>query len=217
MKMLVTQALDERDLLVKKIRDKIAKASFIDVKKRNEVTVLNSRVELDQFEKQALASFQQIGDLIDNYTRIDAAIIASNANTWIETSYGRFTVAAAIALRSRLDEKGSYADEGTFEENLCCKMLREYEACVQEAERRNRQLEDAAERMRLGILGKENRTKDRKSMDLVDAYVYENTSELIDPLGIRKKAEDIEERNRKLLSELKTQIKVSNATTMIEV
>ena len=29
-KMLVTQALDERDLLVKKIADKIAKASFID-------------------------------------------------------------------------------------------------------------------------------------------------------------------------------------------
>ena len=30
-KMLVTQALDERDLLVKKIQDKIAKASFTDV------------------------------------------------------------------------------------------------------------------------------------------------------------------------------------------
>lgn len=29
-KMLVTQALDERDLLVKKIADKIAKASFVD-------------------------------------------------------------------------------------------------------------------------------------------------------------------------------------------
>ena len=28
-KMLVTQALDERDLLVKKINDKIAKASFV--------------------------------------------------------------------------------------------------------------------------------------------------------------------------------------------
>lgn len=35
-KMLVTQALDERDLLVKKIRDKIAKAGFVDVSKPNE-------------------------------------------------------------------------------------------------------------------------------------------------------------------------------------
>lgn len=30
-KMLVTQALDERDLLVKKINDKIQKASFVDM------------------------------------------------------------------------------------------------------------------------------------------------------------------------------------------
>ena len=35
-KMLVTQALDERDLLVKKITDKIAKASFVDTIKLNE-------------------------------------------------------------------------------------------------------------------------------------------------------------------------------------
>ena len=35
-KMLVTQALDERDLLVKKIADKIDKASFVDTIKPNE-------------------------------------------------------------------------------------------------------------------------------------------------------------------------------------
>ncbi len=33
-KMLVTQALDERDLLVKKINDKISKIKLVDVKKR---------------------------------------------------------------------------------------------------------------------------------------------------------------------------------------
>ena len=40
-KMLVTQALDERDLLVKKISDKIAKASFVDTIKPNEDKVAN--------------------------------------------------------------------------------------------------------------------------------------------------------------------------------
>ena len=44
-KMLVTQALDERDLLVKKIGDKIAKASFTDVKKRNEEKVTSERMQ----------------------------------------------------------------------------------------------------------------------------------------------------------------------------
>ena len=41
-KMLVTQALDERDLLVKKIADKIEKASFVDTMKPNEEKVYAS-------------------------------------------------------------------------------------------------------------------------------------------------------------------------------
>ena len=41
-KMLVTQALDERDLLVKKIADKISKASFVDTIKPNEEKVYES-------------------------------------------------------------------------------------------------------------------------------------------------------------------------------
>ena len=39
-KMLVTQALDERDLLVKKIADKIAKASFVDTIKGESSKIL---------------------------------------------------------------------------------------------------------------------------------------------------------------------------------
>ena len=44
-KMLVTQVLDERDLLVKKIADKIEKASFIDTIKPNEERVYEKRVK----------------------------------------------------------------------------------------------------------------------------------------------------------------------------
>ena len=41
--MLVTQALDERDLLVKKINDKIQKASFVDTMKHNHCLLYTSR------------------------------------------------------------------------------------------------------------------------------------------------------------------------------
>ena len=50
-KMLVTQALDERDLLVKKISDKIAKANFVDTVKKNEEKVFEKRVTRDEFSK----------------------------------------------------------------------------------------------------------------------------------------------------------------------
>lgn len=48
-------------------------------------------------------------------------------------------------------------------------------------------------------------------------YVRENTAELVDPLDVQKKVEEIQEKREKLLSELDTQIKVSNAITFIEI
>lgn len=59
--------------------------------------------------------------------------------------------------------------------------------------------------------------KDDKPLGVVDAYVKENTTELVDPLYIKKKIEGLEEKNNTLLKELDTQIKVSNATTLIEI
>ena len=59
-------------------------------------------------------------------------------------------------------------------------------------------------------------TKDDKPLGVVDAYVKENTTELVNPLDIKKKIESLDEKNNTLLKELDTQIKVSNATTLIE-
>ena len=82
-KMLVTQALDERDLLVKKINSKIAKASFVDTIKPNEEKVFAGNMKKEDYAKEAEAAFQQIMDLIDRYQKIDAAIVASNASTFV--------------------------------------------------------------------------------------------------------------------------------------
>lgn len=54
-------------------------------------------------------------------------------------------------------------------------------------------------------------------LGVVDAYVKENTTELVDPLDVKKKVELLEEKRNILLTKLDTQIKVSNATTFIEI
>lgn len=216
-KMLVTQALDERDLLVKKISDKIDKASFVDTIKPNEDKVYSKHIGKDEYAKEAESAYQQIVDLIERYQKIDAAIIASNAETEITTSYGTFTVAGAIALRNRLRRQGSYGREADFEGMLKNKMRDEYSECVRTCALKNSQLQSTAESMRLSILGKESKTKDDKPLGVVDAYVKENTTELVDPLDIKKKIEILEEKSNTLLKELDTQIKVSNATTLVEI
>jgi hypothetical protein len=216
-KMLVTQALDERDLLVKKIADKIAKASFIDTIKPNEDKVYAKRIAKDEYAKQAESAYRQILDLIERFQKIDAAIVASNASSEITTSYGNFTVAGAIALRSRLRGMGGYENDADFEGRLQNKIANEYSERVQFCDKKNSQLQSTAEEMRLSILGKDSKTKDEKPLGVVEAYVKENTTELVDPLNVKKKLEALEEKRNTLLTELDTQIKVSNATTLIEV
>ena len=216
-KMLVTQALDERDLLVKKIADKIEKASFVDTIKPNEDKVYAKRIGKEEYAKETESAYQQIVDLIDRFQKIDAAIVASNARTEITTSYGTFTVAGAISLRSRLRGLGAYEGEADFEGRLQNKLRNEYSERVRFCDLKNAQLQSTAESMRLSILGKDSKTKDEKPLGVVDAYVKENTTELVDPLDVKKKLEALEEKRSTLLTELDTQIKVSNATTFIEV
>lgn len=215
-KMLVTQALDERDLLVKKINDKIEKANFVDTIKPNEEKVLDARVSREEFAKDVESAYQQILDLIDRFQRIDAAIVASNANTKINTSYGEFTVAGAISLRSRLRGAGSYDGEADFEAALQLKMEKDFQKRLSTAEFKNKQLQSTAESMRLSILGKDTKVKDEKPLEVVEAYVKENTTELVDPIDVQKKMAMLREKRDTLLAELDTQIKVSNATTFIE-
>lgn len=43
------------------------------------------------------------------------------------------------------------------------------------------------------------------------------TTELVDSLDVKKKAEALKEKRNTLLTELDTQIKVSNATTFVEI
>ena len=216
-KMLVTQTLDERDLLVKKIADKIAKASFVDTIKPNEEKVYTKRISKEDYAREAEAAYQQILDLIDRFQKLDAAIVASNAQTEITTSYGTFTVAGAISLRSRLRGLGAYEDEADFEGNLQNKMQAEFNERVRFCDNKNSQLQSTAEDMSLSILGRDSKTKEDKPLSVVEAYVKENTTELVDPLDVKKKLEALEEKRNTLLTELDTQIKVSNATTFIEV
>ena len=216
-KMLVTQALDERDLLVKKINDKIKKAHFVDSIKHNENKVYENHLTKEEFEKEAMASHQQILDYVDRYQRIDRAIVQSNATHFIETTYGKYSVAEAIALRSRLKGNSIYHEFGDFEAILYDKMNKDYQTKIESIETKNKQLEFTAENMRLSILGKETKVKEDKPLEVVEVYIKENRFELVDPLKILKKMEQLKERKEILLRELDTQIKVSNATTFIEI
>lgn len=212
-KLLITQALDERDLLVKKINSKIERIDFVDGKKRNEEKVIQQVITKEEFCKKVKTSYQQIQDLIKRYQKIDEAIITSNANKYIETSFGTYSVAVALSMRNRLRELNAM----DFETILRNKMEENYYEVLELKDLRNRRLEEDAEKMRLSILGKDGKYKDDKPLSVVDAYISENTVELIDPLNVLDEIESLKDKHTTLLSELETKIKISNATTFIEI
>lgn len=220
--MLMTKALDERDLLRKKIQQKIESTLFIDCRKNNEENVIKGACSREEFRKETESGYQSIIDSIKRYEKLDAAIIASNAEAKIVTSYGEYTVAAAIALRSRLKgissmaNGGGFAATNDFESELAARMEQQYQETVKTVDSRNAALEQTAETMRLGILGKDGRGReDGSALNVVKTYVAENKTGLEDPLDLRKKVDALKERHDTLLSELDTGIKVSNATTFI--
>ena len=212
-KLLITQALDERELLVKKINSKIERIDFVDGKKRNEEKVIQQVITKEEFCKKVKTSYQQIQDLIKRYQKIDEAIITSNANTYIETSFGTYSVAVALSMRNRLRELNAM----DFETILRNKMEENYYEVLELKDLRNRRLEEDAEKMRLSILGKDGKYKDDKPLSVVDAYISENTVELIAPLNVLDEIESLKDKHTTLLSELETKIKISNATTFIEI
>lgn len=215
-KMLVAQALDERDLLKKKINDKISKLLLVDYKKRNNENTGMTMMDSELFSKCAKAGYQQVKDLIDRYMRLNAAIIASNAATMIETPWNTMSVANAIAIRSRLRKTGTYDSSDLFELNLVKQLKNQYDMAVSSASVENKKISDQAESMRMAILGRDQKTKDDKPLEVVEAYVRENTAEILDPVGAMEQMQEWKEYIENFLTEIDTRIKVSNATTTIE-
>ena len=144
-------------------------------------------------------------------------ILASNASNIISTQIGDMTITGAISLRNRLRGKGAYGRTGLFEKNLEEEMEQELARYEKRCANQNELLSDRAAEMRLSILGKDNKGKQDQFLDVVEAFLKENTVELVDPLHIKKCSEANAARRDELLTELDTKIKVSNATVFVEI
>ena len=103
-----------------------------------------------------------------------------------------------------------------FESELARKLETKHAQMIEIADDKNRRIEQQAEEMRLSILGKDSKNREDKPLEVVDEYVRQNTSELIDPLDVTARIQELQEGRNAYLKELDTQIKVSNATTFVE-
>lgn len=217
--MTVLQALDERELLVKKITGRIQKLEPVAMVRPGEDVICGRRIRKEDFSAQAGALLQQLQDLIRRYDELSAAITVSNATHFVETRRGQMSVAGALALRSRLRADGAHGQERDFEGRLAERLLSCLEREKELLRHRNGASGQAASSARkngriLILQNKESSASDRR--DVCPSGSAPGLR-LFDPLGARKRADEILEARDALLRELELAIKISNATTYIEV
>lgn len=232
-RMTVVQALDERDLLIKKITGRIQKAQFVDLIRPRASVTWGRRLTRAAFGSEAQSALQQIQDLIARYDKLNAAITRSNADTFLETSKGRMSVSCAIALRNRMRGSGPYGEMTDFEGRLARQMEESFRVQQELARKKNEAARrEAAERKKSGsaanvvVLHSADSSSGGKStavkgMDNMPAAASQEKNpdklRIIDPLDVRKRAEALSEAREALLAELETKIKISNATTYVTI
>ena len=205
-KLLIAQALDQRDLLKKKINDTIKKMKFVVVCKEKDDKI-NGRPIAD-IEQQIVSDWQSVQDMIDRYNRINKAIIQSNAVTTIEFSDGTvMTKAEAIALKKKND----------FFDDIFYRANGSYNESVIAADKISREFERTREGfIQTSISGTDKKNVDEETIETINKAVSPFAPKWIDPLNIQEKIAALQAKNDQFHSEVETLIKISNATTYIE-
>lgn len=215
-KMLVTKALDERDLLKKRISDAISKAKLVSTKRPND-TKVSSGVSVNDFETEAKAQLQRIMDLIDRYERLDSAILIANATEEIEVAGKKMTRASAINLRKSLVNRSirSLSDSdfrgmliSRMTDNLCD--AKEHIARTQSVADKQREV------MTSNISSNEKKELTTDALQGIDTYCENLVSVLVDPVNVEDKLGELTAERDELISNLESAIKISNATTYVE-
>lgn len=213
-KMLVTQALDERDLLKKRISDAINKANLVSVKRPND-TKTESGVNVEEFEKDAKSMLQKIKDLIDRYERLDTAILLSNVNETVEVAGKEITRASAINLRKNLINtvRPSVTD---FRGMLISKLSSEIGSAKLQIQKSQSIADKQREIMVHNTSSSEGKSITQEAMQGIEAYCESIIGVLVDPIKAEDSLADLVAERDALISNLESAIKISNATTYVE-
>lgn len=213
-KMIVTQALDERDLLKKKIRDAIAKCDFVAVQKPGDDVIAQDKQKVADYEAEVKTSFQSIRDMMDRYTRLDAAILLANATTKIEVAGKTMTRAAAINLRKMM--KGQGLADTDFTDVMIRKMATDLDRARLKIAKSQEVADRQREVMSNSLVSSDKKVLSEDNLKSITAYCDNLVLKLVDPIDIEKTIADMQEKWDNLTTNLESAIRISNATTYVE-
>lgn len=167
-------------------------------------------ISIEDYAKVMQGYYDKATDLIKRRNAIKRAVVLSNATTKVSINGTEYTVAEAIEMKNHGVE---------FDERMLAVLRNQYNKAQAEILNQNGDdLEKRAEQYVIGIYGsKEGKTNtddfDKTKRDFINANQYE----LIDPIKILDRINELEESIANFKAEVDSALSVSNAITEIEI
>jgi hypothetical protein len=194
----ITEALVELKLLHKRIDKAIVNGCFVTHSTAGVVNDPNCEAE---------AKFQSVMDLIKRREKVKAGIMKSNSETIVKINSEEMTVAEAI------EKKNSIGYLKSFLYQLRQQLHNNRDAVEEDNEEANRRLDEL---LRV-TFGKEGQRKTSEIKAVTDSFWEANKSELIDPLDIQKRIDELDEYIDEFEARVDLTLAESNAKTTIDI
>lgn len=206
--MTVHKALAELKILDKRIADTIGKSTFCAVNKHSNSKI--NGVSIDEFSDNIRSSYTSVTDLIKRRDAIKRAVVMSNAVVKVIINSKEYTVAEAIDMKNHGVE---------LKERLLKNLTESYKRSMGTLEINNGDdLAIRAEKYVTGLFGNKDSKVDSKEIEEAKKiYIKQNSLDFIDPIGILKEIEALDDEINKFKSEVDAALSVSNATNTIEI
>jgi hypothetical protein len=208
MEMTITRGLAELKLLDSRIASTIGQAQFIDSKKKSAVKVTPTQT-VDEFNEKAKSTYASIEKLIANRKLIKSAIVESNANTIVEVSGVKMTVADAIERKESVK----------YEQMFLNQMINNYNQAVAKTNRENEKVQVKLDELLVASFGKEGKGKtDANEIEMISKpFLAQNEFEVVDVLKIKDKIEKLQLDIQGFVSEVDYILSESNSVNRISV
>lgn len=204
-KMTVHKALAELKIIDDRIYKAIHYGTFVYSCKNNSDKI--NGVSASDFKKAIESNYQKAKDLINRRNAMKRAVVLSNATTKVTIGDKEYTVAEAIEMKNHgMDGKKDLLQHMTVQYNDA---VRKFNLNSGE------NLEERANQYVANILGTTDKNVEQVTV-LHDAYIKNNGFEMVDPLDISAKIDEIDKEIDEFNAEVDSALSVSNALTVIE-
>ena len=204
--MTIHKALAELKIIGDRIDKAISQGVYCKANKHSNEKI--NGVSLDEFKKQIQGSWDKVSDLIKRRNAIKRATVLSNAVTKVKIGEQEMTVAEAIEMKNT---------GMSFKKNLMNTMNQQYVKALLAIDKENGEtLAQKAENYVIGLYGsKEGKTNVDEIEKVRKEFITNNTFELVDPIKIKDKIDELEKGISEFETEIDSCLSVSNAITQI--